>query len=266
VALGGTLAAATDGTRQWREVLGGAVATMIATAAVVFYNDGWHVSGWRFGAAPTLVVTLMLVPLAGVALAGAGAVRRPRPGSRLRRAAAWATVACSVVCVAAMILPYLASWGPVLMLVAVAVGLAAVGGAVAAWRSAGDPAVEERFRGYVATNHTRLLATAYLLCGDRAEADRLVGAVLTRVFLAWRRLADPAAVDTYTRRALVHGAARVRPPADRDPVYRLPARERAALVLTLHDGLTPAEVADALDCPPDEVRRLTARALEHCAT
>jgi len=276
VAVGGTVATGTTGARHWRAVLAGAVVTMIATAAVVFYNDGWQFDQWGFSAAATLVGTLMLVPLAGVALAGAAGARRRMPGSRLRLTAWWATVGLSASSIAAMTLPYLSSWGPVLMLVAAVAAAAAAGGTIVAWRAAGDPASEEAFRGYASANQARLLATAYLICGDRATADRLVRAVLARLFLAWRRLPDATAADTYARRALVHAAARTRtvgrgrsrPVASgdelEDRLRGLPVSQRAALVLTLHDGLAPAEVADALDCPVVEVPRLTGQALERC--
>src|SRR5262249_13480833 len=148
---------------------------------------------------------------------------------------------------AAMTLPYLASWGPVLLVVAGLAAIAAGGAAIVSWRAGADPDAEQRFREYATSSQARLLATAYLLSGDPAEADRLVRQVLARVFLAWRRLPDPAAADRYARRLLVHGG-RGRGPtwpggddlADR--LYELPARQRAALVLRYHDGLTPAEV------------------------
>jgi Sigma-70, region 4 len=266
VAFGGMVATGMHGTGQWQAVLAGAVATTLAATVVMFYNTGWELGSWQFDSAAPLIGTLMLVPLAGVALTGATRVRWPWPGSRLRWIASWATVTLSVASIAAMTLPYLASWGPVLMLVSAVAAVAAAFGFIVARRAANDPVHEERFRAYTAANQARLFATAYLLCGDGVVADRLVRAVLARVFLAWHRLPDAVAVDACTRRALVHAAARIRPPASNDPLYRLPASQRTALVLTLHDGLTPAEIADALDCAVADVRRLTERALARCAS
>src|SRR5262249_50336177 len=158
------------------------------------------------------------------------------PVGPVRRAALAATVTVSGGSVAAMTVPYLTSWGPVLLLVAVA---ATATGTVLALRGANDPAARNRFVAYAAAHQHRLLGTPYLLCGDRIEAHRLVRAVLARVFLAAGRLADPVAIDAFARRALVLAARRATRGAEPEPLWRklyaLPARERAALVLTYHD-------------------------------
>ena len=46
-----------------------------------------------------------------------------------------------------------------------------------------------------------------------------------------------------------------------DAVAALPYRQRAALVLRYHVGLSEAEIADALGCRPGTVKSLTSRAL-----
>jgi RNA polymerase sigma factor (sigma-70 family) len=46
-----------------------------------------------------------------------------------------------------------------------------------------------------------------------------------------------------------------------DALAKLPARQRAALVLRYYDGLSEAEIAMALGCRPGTVKSTTSRAL-----
>jgi RNA polymerase sigma-70 factor (sigma-E family) len=133
-----------------------------------------------------------------------------------------------------------------------------------------------------------LLRTAYLLVGDWAHAEDLLQTALTRTYLAWRRLGGIEAVEAYARRVLVttatswwrrrwHGE---RPtdllpePATDDPadqwleheavwrhVRRLPARQRAVLVLRFYEDLTEAQTARVLGVTVGTVKSQCARAL-----
>lgn len=143
----------------------------------------------------------------------------------------------------------------------------------------------DTFDAYVAARQHALLRTAYLLTGDRHEAEDLVQTALTKTYLAWSRVRDP---DAYVRRAMVNvhnswwrRASRrserptetvpeaVAPPgpdlADRDEVWALvrslPPRQRAVVVLRFYEGLTPGEVADLLGCSTGTVASQTNRAI-----
>jgi RNA polymerase sigma-70 factor (sigma-E family) len=135
-----------------------------------------------------------------------------------------------------------------------------------------------------------LLRFAWLLCGDRHQAEDVVAEVFAKVFPQWRlgRVAEPYA---YLRRAVVNevtsrGRRRVlevreerrRPGSDRgaqgfDEVIagrdvvvhalrRLPVRQRAVLVLRFYDDLPERDVADLLGVEVGTVKSHTARGLE----
>lgn len=91
------------------------VATALATAVVLAYDNGWTVQGWRdFPASAALAGTLALVPFALVAVAAAGLLRFGPP-----RVSAVVALVASAGWLGAATLPYLSSWGPVLLLLAV---------------------------------------------------------------------------------------------------------------------------------------------------
>jgi RNA polymerase sigma-70 factor (sigma-E family) len=141
----------------------------------------------------------------------------------------------------------------------------------------------------------RLLRTAYLLCGNREDAEDVTQAALVRVVRHWRhveRADDPFA---YARAVLVNTAnsrwrrarrlrqltvdsaraepdpsgSTVRDPAAdvvlRDAVHRalaeLPPRMRAVLVLRFFEDLTEAQAADTLGCSVGSVKSQTSRGL-----
>ena len=60
------------------------------------------------------------------------------------------------------------------------------------------------FRDYVTARSRSLLRTAYLLTGNRADAEDLVQAALAKTYLAWDRIEDRRALDGYVRRAMVN--------------------------------------------------------------
>ena len=145
------------------------------------------------------------------------------------------------------------------------------------------------FREFVAARSTALLRTAYLLSGgDWALAEDLLQATLTKTYLAWGRIRDREALDSYVRRTLATTATSwwrrrwhaERPAAvlpetalsdpgsefdERDALWRLvlalPVRQRAVLVLRFYEDLSEAEIADALGLSPGTVKSHASRAL-----
>ncbi|WP_020578601.1 SigE family RNA polymerase sigma factor [Actinopolymorpha alba] len=148
--------------------------------------------------------------------------------------------------------------------------------------------VAEEFNAYVAARKHVLVRTAYLLTGDRHDAEDLVQATLTRTFLAWHRIRERNAVDAYVRRTMVNEHTSwwrrawrrterstadlpERPAdspidlADRDEVWdlvrTLPPRQRAIVVLRFYEDLSPAEIAATLGCSVGTVASQTSRAI-----
>jgi RNA polymerase sigma-70 factor (sigma-E family) len=144
------------------------------------------------------------------------------------------------------------------------------------------------FGEYVATRSRALLRTAYLLTGNRADAEDLVQAALAKTYLAWDRIEDRGALDGYVRRAIVNThiswwrRRRVEEyPTDEIPdqavadhainsdlqetmrraIDRLPDRMRTAVVLRYYEDMTEAEVAEALGVSLGTVKSTVSRAV-----
>ena len=144
------------------------------------------------------------------------------------------------------------------------------------------------FREYVTARSQSLLRTAYLLTGNRADAEDLVQAALAKTYQAWDRIEDRQALDGYVRRAMVNthiswwrrrrldeyptdeipdrAVADHAPGSDlqdtlRRAVDRLPQRMRAAVVLRYYEDMTEAEVADALGVSLGTVKSTVSRAV-----
>jgi RNA polymerase sigma-70 factor (sigma-E family) len=139
---------------------------------------------------------------------------------------------------------------------------------------------------FVAERGDRLLRTAALLTGSRADGEDLLQSALERLLRNWRRIdGDP---ESYVRRTLYNlatdGWRRQRvwrrkavlfepaPAVDpgtavdlRDAVVRvlaqLPPRQRAVLVLRYFEQLSEAETAETLGCSVGTVKSATARGL-----
>ncbi|PPK93216.1 RNA polymerase sigma-70 factor (sigma-E family) [Kineococcus xinjiangensis] len=145
------------------------------------------------------------------------------------------------------------------------------------------------FDAWAVTATPRLLRTARLLAADTHAGEDLLQDVMERVFVKWARIDDPSG---YAHRALVHAATSrwrsrsrrrevtwdaVGEPAapgssgststvdDRDEALailrRLPARQRAVLVLRYLEDLPEQEVADLLGIGLSTVKSHSARAL-----
>lgn len=145
---------------------------------------------------------------------------------------------------------------------------------------------EDEISEFVRARYARLLRIAYLLCGDHGRAEDLVQTTLTKVALAWSRLDDD--VDHYTHRVLTNtfisarrrrswferpsvvaadqpGSDQFAAVDDRDllrrALARLPARQRAAVVLRHYEDLSEEQTAAALGCAVGTVKSLTSRGL-----
>ena len=145
------------------------------------------------------------------------------------------------------------------------------------------------FEDYVAARGAALVRFARVLVGDQHRAEDLVQDALARAYLRWNRIVRTDQPDVYLRRAVLNGSrswwrrgvSRERPveqPADRpapgdlgaetaerDALWRnlsrLPARQRAVLVLRYYEDLDDATIAEVLGCTPVTVRTHAMRAL-----
>jgi RNA polymerase sigma factor (sigma-70 family) len=124
-----------------------------------------------------------------------------------------------------------------------------------------------------------LTRLAYLLVGDRSEAEDIVQSVFTTAVTRWDAIEEPAA---YLRRAVVNRANDVHRRSFRDAtsipwvegsidepevdevlafVRALPNAQRAVVVLRFYEDLALADIAALLDRPPSTVRSDLRRAL-----
>jgi RNA polymerase sigma-70 factor (sigma-E family) len=172
---------------------------------------------------------------------------------------------------------------------------------MSAQRSAAAASIERssgvEFERYVEESRQRLFRFAVVLCGDTVLAADLVADVLGRAFERWHQVAAASDTHAYVRRMLVNDfvswqrrRARTVPhpevgtladlrasrlgTAGPDPVdihaeraalldelSRLPARQRAAIVLRYYEDLSDEDIAAALGCRIGTVRSSISRGL-----
>jgi RNA polymerase sigma-70 factor (sigma-E family) len=147
--------------------------------------------------------------------------------------------------------------------------------------------MQEEFEQYVVARSAALLRTAYLLTGNRADAEDLLQTTLAKTYLSWDRIRDRQALDGYVRRAMVNTQTsfwrRKKPeslydvPPDRpgrdaladadlhdalwQALARLGRKQRAILVLRYYEDLSEAETAELLGVSVGTVKSTTSRAL-----
>jgi RNA polymerase sigma-70 factor (sigma-E family) len=146
----------------------------------------------------------------------------------------------------------------------------------------------EGFREFVLARGPGLSRTAYLLTGDRAAADDLVQSALVKTAVRWRRVSSAGDPEAYVRRIMVNDRigwwrrfgrreVPVAQPPDRGggdvaeavsrrvdlraALARLPARQRAAVVLRYYEDRSEAETASIMGCAVGTVKSQTADAL-----
>ena len=146
---------------------------------------------------------------------------------------------------------------------------------------------DEQFHGFVAERGRRMVAFAYLLTRDLAQAEDLVQDSLLKAYLRWRKAGAPDHPEAYVRRTIVHEYVglgrrrRIEPEriarsefvaprmeselAERDALWtvlgELPPRQRAAVVLRYYEDLSDDDIGAALGCARGTVRSLVSRAL-----
>jgi RNA polymerase sigma-70 factor (sigma-E family) len=153
-----------------------------------------------------------------------------------------------------------------------------------------DRPEDTAFTEFASASRARLRSTAYLLCGDWDRASDHVQEGLIRVYLAWPRLRRQGGELAYARKAVVSAfldASRKRSSTERPSsshpdqasgedvastvadraalmttLARLPARQRACVVLRYFEELGVRETAASLGCSEGTVKSQTARALD----
>lgn len=147
---------------------------------------------------------------------------------------------------------------------------------------------EAEFRSFAIAQRESLRRYAYLLCGDWYEADDIVQKALTKMFAAWRRV-EPGGAPAYVRKIVTNvyishrrlGWVRRERSSAELPVQRLerpqeavdvrleviaalnrlPARQRATLVLRYWEQLSVDETATAMGCSTGTVKSQSAKGL-----
>jgi RNA polymerase sigma-70 factor (sigma-E family) len=148
--------------------------------------------------------------------------------------------------------------------------------------------LENEYVQYARACIARLHRIAYMLCGDAHRADDVVQETLASMYVRWPALRSVDNIDAYVRTMLVRSFlrerrrpwARVRlggsPPEvggdpggaaveDRDRLVRaltrIPARQRAVLVLRFLCDMSVEDVASTLRCSAGTVKSQTSRGL-----
>ncbi|KIX77877.1 SigE family RNA polymerase sigma factor [Streptomyces albidoflavus] len=167
--------------------------------------------------------------------------------------------------------------------VSVRTGTSTAGGA--------SPARYPSFASYVEARQPVLLRTARSLTPNPNDAEDLLQTALAKTYVAWPRIEDHRALDGYVRRALVNTRTsqwrkrkvdefvceelpepEVLPAVDpaeaqslRDAMWRaimkLPARQRAMVVLRYYEDLSEAQTAAILGVSVGTVKSAVSRAL-----
>ncbi|GIH27830.1 RNA polymerase sigma24 factor [Acrocarpospora phusangensis] len=147
---------------------------------------------------------------------------------------------------------------------------------------------DAEFTEYVSAKASWLRQVAFLLCGDWHRADEVLQIAITRLYVNWPRVRAAGNADGYARTVLVNVYLAERrspwtrrvvplngqeePPVTdgdldsaldlRRALARLPARQRAILVLRYYCDLSVEETARTLRCSQGNVKSQTARGID----
>ena len=149
---------------------------------------------------------------------------------------------------------------------------------------------ERDFRDWAVVRREPLRRAAFLMCGDWFLADDLVQDAMSRVFAVWDRVAERGDPDAYARRVVVNLLIdqRRRPwrrreinrevlpeprsaPSSSDDLRsdvlaalgKVPARQRAVLVLRFFEDRSVEDTAGILGCSPGTVKSQTSKGLSN---
>jgi RNA polymerase sigma-70 factor (sigma-E family) len=148
------------------------------------------------------------------------------------------------------------------------------------------------FASYVRARQPVLLRTARSLTANPSDAEDLLQTALAKTYVAWERIEDHRALDGYVRRALLNtrtsqwrkrrvdefvceelpepepvrgGDDPAEQQALHDAMWRaimkLPARQRAMVVLRYYEDLSEVQTAEVLDVSVGTVKSAVSRAL-----
>ncbi|MEU8983562.1 SigE family RNA polymerase sigma factor [Streptomyces sp. NPDC048309] len=147
------------------------------------------------------------------------------------------------------------------------------------------------FASYVKARQPVLLRTARSLTANPCDAEDLLQTALTKTYVAWDRIEDHRALDGYVRRALLNTRTSqwrkrkvdefacdelpepeglpTTDPAEQQALHdamwraimKLPARQRAMVVLRYYEDLSEAQTAEVLGVSVGTVKSAVSRAL-----
>ena len=151
-----------------------------------------------------------------------------------------------------------------------------------------DHQERDSFREYVVGRSPALLRTAYLMTGNRSDAEDLLQTALAKTYLSWDRIRDRESVDAYVRRIMIntrtswwrkrkvdeyasetlpeHPGRDATADADlHDALWKalaaLPRKQRAMVVLRYYEDLSEAETAAIVGVTVGTVKSTVSRAL-----
>ena len=144
---------------------------------------------------------------------------------------------------------------------------------------------DDEFAEFATAHAERLRNTAFMLCRDWHLAQDLTQTALTKLFLGWRRASQADNLVAYAQKILFRAyldhrrrrsSSEVVPGVLQEPAYRqspelrltmldalgrLPARDRAIVILRYFEDYPVEQVADVLEIPVSVVKSQTRRSL-----